>query len=226
MSSPAIINEPVDVHALEQACGGLPLFPLPNVVFIPHSLLPLHVFEPRYRALVRYCLDRHRFMAVPRLLPGWENDYEGRPPVYNTAGVGRIIRHQELADGRFYIVLEGLHRAEIRQETDDSRSFRLAEAQLISLPSARPETLRSTIQRARMMVAQLLSQGIGQDAGLEHLLESDLSADELLDRLAHASIRDPSTRQTYLETARLEQRTEMVTSALANALTSSDALEA
>ena len=226
MSSPSIINDPVDVHALERACGELPLFPLPNVVFIPHSLLPLHVFEPRYRALVRYCLDRHCFMAVPRLQPGWENDYEGRPPVYPTAGVGRIIRHQELADGRFYVVLEGLRRAEIRTEADESRSFRLAEVRLLSPPSAPPETLRSAIQRARMMVAQLLSQGIGKDAGLEQLLEWDLPADELLDRLAHASMREPDTRQTYLETTALEQRTEMVTSALANALASSDALEA
>jgi Lon protease-like protein len=165
-------------------------------------------------------------MAVPRLLPGWENDYEGRPPVFATVGVGRVIRHQELPDGRFYIVLEGLSRAEITQETDTSRSFRLAKARLISLPSAQPEVLQTTVHRVRMMVAQLLSQGIGKDAGLKQLLEWDLSADELLDRLAHTSIRDPDARQAYLEAAGLEQRTDMVTSALAEALASSDALEA
>ena len=165
-------------------------------------------------------------MAVPRLQPGWENDYEGRPPIFSRVGVGRVIRHQELPDGRFYIVLEGLRRAEITQETDRSRSFRLAEAQLISPLSAQSNKHQGTIGRVKMLVAQLLAQGIGRDAGLEQLLEWDLPVDELLDRLAHASIRDPEERQSYLETAALSQRTEIVTSALAAALISPEALNA
>lgn len=66
----------------------LPLFPLPETVFFPHTLLPLHVFEPRYRAMVADCLAGEKRMVVVRLLPGWEQDYYGRPPIHTVAGAG------------------------------------------------------------------------------------------------------------------------------------------
>jgi len=58
---------------------SLPLFPLPETIFFPHTLLPLHIFEPRYRATVADCLVGVKRMGVVRLLPGWELDYYGRP---------------------------------------------------------------------------------------------------------------------------------------------------
>ncbi|HEY8427238.1 MAG TPA: LON peptidase substrate-binding domain-containing protein, partial [Sandaracinaceae bacterium] len=86
MSAPAI--EPLR----EDELAALPIFPLPSVVLFPGSVLPLHVFEPRYRAMMEDCVSRGpRAMAVALLRPGWERDYEGRPPVYEIAGAGRIV---------------------------------------------------------------------------------------------------------------------------------------
>ncbi len=90
--------------------ASLPIFPLPNCVLLPGGLLPLHVFEPRYRDLARDCLAGNHFMGVARLRPGFEQTYYGRPPVYERFGVGRIIslRRRLLRFCRFALVLRGV----------------------------------------------------------------------------------------------------------------------
>jgi len=75
------------------ALSSLPMFPLPNCVLLPGGLLPLHVFEPRYRELTRDCLAGHQFMGIARLRPGFETTYYGRPPVYERFGVGNDVGH-------------------------------------------------------------------------------------------------------------------------------------
>ena len=72
------MRETFDPGALTE----LPIFPLPNCVLLPGGLLPLHVFEPRYRELTRDCLATHHLMGVARLRPGYEQTYYGNPPVY------------------------------------------------------------------------------------------------------------------------------------------------
>ena len=71
----------------------LPLFPLPNVVLFPNVFLPLHIFEPRYRAMVADALKGDRLIGMVLLRPGWESDYEGRPPVFPTGCAGLITTH-------------------------------------------------------------------------------------------------------------------------------------
>ena len=67
----------------------LPIFPLPEVTFFPHTFLPLHVFETRYRAMVQDALARDHRIAVVRLRPGYEARYEGKPPVFSVCEIGR-----------------------------------------------------------------------------------------------------------------------------------------
>jgi len=90
--------------------GEIPVFPLPNVVFFPHVSLGLHIFEPRYRQMTEDALASDRLMAVTLLQAGWEQDYEGSPPVHVVACAGIIQEHQRLPDGRFNIRLFGLSR--------------------------------------------------------------------------------------------------------------------
>ncbi len=67
------------------------IFPLPNVVFFPHTLLPLHIFERRYRQMLADCLAGERRLAMALLRPGWEAGYHGRPAIYAVAGAGEIV---------------------------------------------------------------------------------------------------------------------------------------
>src|ERR671925_1990155 len=110
---------------------SLPLFPLPNVVLFPNVFLPLHIFEPRYREMVADALESDRMIGMVLLRPGWERDYEGRPPVYDIGCSGVITHVERLQDGRYNIVLRGMERFRILGE-DQSRSYRRATIESIS----------------------------------------------------------------------------------------------
>lgn len=109
--------------------GIVPVFPLPTTVFFPGVALPLHVFEPRYRALVHDAAQGEGLIAVATLLPGWEKDYEGAPAFHPLATVGRLGPVAELPDGRSNILLYGLERARLEEEYGD-RPYRLAQARV------------------------------------------------------------------------------------------------
>jgi Lon protease-like protein len=85
----------------------LPLFPLPNIVFFPHTRLPLHVFEPRYRQMVEDALESDQRFGIVLLRPGWESEYFGTPAVYEHGTVGTIENAVPLEDGRYNIVVRG-----------------------------------------------------------------------------------------------------------------------
>src|SRR5207237_9984441 len=99
----------------------LPLFPLPNVVLFPNVFLPLHIFEPRYREMIADALAADRMIGMVLLRPGWESDYDGRPPVYRVGCSGVITHADRLPDGRYTIVPTGVDRFGI---FDDARAGR------------------------------------------------------------------------------------------------------
>src|SRR5205814_3835065 len=103
----------------------LPLFPLPNVVLFPNVFLPLHIFEPRYREMVADAVASDRLIGMVLLRPGWDKDYEGRPPIYAVGCSGVMTHVERLPDGRYNIVLRGLKRFRILEE-DHERSYRRA----------------------------------------------------------------------------------------------------
>ena len=94
----------------------LPLFPLPNIVFFPHTRLPLHVFEPRYRQMVQDALEADQRFGIVLLRPGWEADYFGAPAVYDFGTLGTIEQAVPLEDGRYNIVVRGDVRFRILDE--------------------------------------------------------------------------------------------------------------
>ncbi len=117
--------------------AALSIFPLPDATLFPGAPLPLHVFEPRYRALVRDALAGSKVLAVARLKPGFESDYDGRPPVFDVCGAGRILEHVALADGRYHIMLRGVARVRILRELPPAQEYRVVRAEVIAdLPVA------------------------------------------------------------------------------------------
>src|SRR5579863_8721437 len=161
------MRQPDDTHGPlgpsdAAALSALPIFPLPNCVLLPGGLLPLHVFEPRYRELTRDCLAGHHLMGVARLRTGYQTQYQGRPPVFERCGVGRIICSEELPDGRFALLLRGVARVEIARELPAERSYRRVEARLLEDHYADRAVLRD--HRAKLIalcdrLAEVLDQG-------------------------------------------------------------------
>lgn len=94
----------------------LPLFPLPNIVFFPHTRLPLHVFEPRYRQMVADTLETDSRFGIVLLREGWEADYFGAPAVHGFGTLGTIEQAVPLEDGRYNIVVRGDVRFRILEE--------------------------------------------------------------------------------------------------------------
>ncbi len=92
--------------------------------------LPLHVFEPRYRALVRDALETHRTIGMALLRPGYETEYEARPPIYPLGCVGAIVEEERLADGRYNLVLRGRSRFRVLEERDGG-PYRLARVEAL-----------------------------------------------------------------------------------------------
>ncbi len=116
---------------------ALPVFPLPNAVLLPGMMLPLNVFEPRYLSLVDHVLDQGGHLGIPLLRPGYQDDYDGRPAHEEVFGLGRLISHQRLPDGRRFIRVEGIGRARRLEELPARDDFR--ELRVEVLPEAGPE---------------------------------------------------------------------------------------
>src|SRR4029453_16041386 len=88
----------------------IPIFPLPNVVLFPNVFLPLHIFEPRYRAMIKDALASARIIGMGLRRRGFGADSAGGPPVYPIGCAGLITHSEPLTDGRFNIVLRGLEK--------------------------------------------------------------------------------------------------------------------
>jgi len=111
--------------------GKVRLFPLPDLVMFPHVMQPLHIYEPRYRDLLNAALDSDGLIAMSMLAPGWEADYDGRPPLMPTACLGKVVTHQRQDNGHYNILLLGLRRIRIERELPAEHSYREAEVKLL-----------------------------------------------------------------------------------------------
>ena len=147
------MSKPFDVREqLAAFTGWAPLFPLPNVVHFPHLLLPLHIFEPRYRQMVGDSLTGSRLIAMALLKPGWVTT-EGSPPIHDTVCLGRITAEQTAPDGRYYLVVQGLSRARIVREEASDRPYRVAELTLHPDPETPASEAAAAAQRRRLIGA-------------------------------------------------------------------------
>lgn len=209
-----------DIGELMTAVEAIPLFPLPGTVFIPHTLLPLHVFEPRYRDLVDDAIKGSGYIAVPRLKPGWERNYDGAPPVFTTAGFGKVVRYDPLPDGRANIVILGLGRIGIRHELKPDTLYRVAEGSLMDdhFPESGEAAVEASVARLRMMLAQIMAGRPGLMERLEPLLSKDMASVPMVNGLAHLLLPDVDARQRFLELDGVEERLEIVETMLAGAL--------
>jgi len=141
----------------------IPLFPLPGVVLFPGTLLPLHIFEPRYRALVAHALESDRLIGMAMISGDIPEEILGLPPIHALGGAGTIVEHERLADGRYNIILEGTFRFRILRE-EGSRPFRTAtveEAPTDPFPSGAEEQTALAIALRVLPGTRLLAQVTG-----------------------------------------------------------------
>ncbi|MCC9608846.1 LON peptidase substrate-binding domain-containing protein [Blastopirellula sp. JC732] len=102
------------------------LFPLPNLVLFPGVLQPLYIFEPRYRELLERAKGDDGRIAMALLKPGWQQQYEESPALYDIVCIGEIVACQTHDDGTSNILLRGSKRAKILHEIDSPGAYRMA----------------------------------------------------------------------------------------------------
>src|SRR5688572_7083299 len=174
----------------------IPIFPLPNVVLFPNVFLPLHIFEPRYRAMVRDALASDRIVGMVLLRPGFEADYAGRPPVYPIGCAGLITHSEPLSDGRYNIVLRGLEKFRMTRE-EGGQPYRLAQVE--ALAEAVADNDKPAMHEHRRRLESLLAAAMEHRGSGEPKLPPNISDDDLVNALAQYLALEPIERQALLE---------------------------
>jgi len=186
-----------------------PLFPLPHGALLPGELLPLHVFEPRYRSMLDAVRRGERIIAIATLLPGWEGDYHGRPPVAAVVGLGRMVKDRVNTDGTSDIVLHGLLRGEITSEVG-GRPWRIARVLVRSDDLHAAEAFRLRRDFLTGLAARLKNSRLSWD------LTASFDAGSLADRIASSLELQPDQRVSVLQALPPEQRVQLVLELLAD----------
>jgi Lon protease-like protein len=193
----------------------LPIFPLARTVLMPGALLPLHVFEPRYRALLAHCVGSHGLMGIATLDLGRPASTPTRPPLFPEIGVGAVVSHQPLPDGRSNIVLQYVGRGILEEELPTEALFREVRCRFEE-PDA--DGFGRAVTSLEQLVLQLGTLLPAASAEARKLV--DLEPMELVDALARRAFGSTEEQRRYLSAARLVDRVAMVEEYLATFLLS------
>jgi hypothetical protein len=205
------------VRLTKEELAGLAMFPLSEVVLLPHALLPLHIFEPRYRAMTRAAIEEDRPIAMALPLDG-SVDEEGRIRVCKTAGVGRILQHESLPDGRYNILLLGMGRVHIEKELDVDTPYRKVRAVLAPGRTQDRRTLESLFRSVHelMLAIRPIEPKVAME--LVRMLDESDGREAAVDRIASMFFPDVARRQVLLEESVVERRLAMVVDRMAQYL--------
>ncbi len=203
----------MDRDALAHACHALPIFPLPGIVLMPGAALPLHVFEDRYRQLIRDVLAVDGVMAVPQIHGEQESKHLGQPTLYPYTAVGRIGGHQELPDGRFNVIIHPLGRVLLLGDVLGPGGYRIADAELLDDLPYIPSRLEAVGNRVRMLMAPLLAR-MSEGAGAVQKALTGMPAMRVAEGLAPIVLADAEARQAFLADNDPIGRAEIVEAAI------------
>ncbi|MBN2575743.1 MAG: LON peptidase substrate-binding domain-containing protein [Deltaproteobacteria bacterium] len=198
-------------RTLARALRRLPLFPLEDVVLFPHSMIPLYVFEARYRKMVRDVLAGNRLLAISLQLEKEDPSGDSPPRVAAIASVGELVLAQELPDGRFNLVVRGRARIAIDEELPSDEPYRVVAAH--EIPDDPPATLPDLAEADTALRA--LVTGLAEsipDGGdlLKHVAAAQETPAALANVMAASLVADARTRQRLLETTDVYERLEQL----------------
>ena len=182
----------------------IPLFPLPETTLFPGVSRPLLIYEPRYRAMIADALKGDRIVGMVRLRPGFEKDYDGRPPIYAVGCAGRIVKYEQLPDGRYVILLQGLTAFRVLSE-NQRKPYRLGRVEVV--PDRLEEQDRLTLRSLRNRLISLLVKVL--PFGVE-LPDASLEDDEFINVVAQNLPMSEDDRQDLLERPSVLERARVL----------------
>ena len=195
----------------ERRLQGLPLLPLPDHVLLPHTLVPFHIHEDRFKELAEHCVSGSRLLVVSGLKPGWEEDYLGSPAAWRVGCLAKVVNEERQRDGSLTLFVHGLSRVRVRDYAQ-LEPFRLANIEVLEDTSHRVPDGEIASDRLRTMLGELV-RALGP-AGKP--MRNGLSA--LTHRTTAMLIPEPEARQRVLEMRCPLARAEVLTERLGGLL--------
>jgi hypothetical protein len=203
------------------------IFPLPNCVLFPGVVQPLHIFEPRYRKMMADVVGEdegsRRAMAMALLKPGWEKAYYGCPPIYDMACVGRVIAQEQLEDGKYNLLLQGVARVRVkseRQRSGEWGAYRLGMLEPVIETGTSAGGAHEALQRKvlRELFEKTALRDLTVTPALAALFEDDKTDQDcarvplgrLIDALAFSLVQEVEAKQKLLEQVNAAARTELL----------------
>ena len=202
-----------DADAIGLIETAVPLFPLPNVVLFPRAVLPLHIFEERYKAMTAQALAGNRLIAMALLRPGWEANYYAKPAIDPIVCVGQIVSSERLEDGKYNFLLHGLTRAKILSE-EPSTPFRTAHLKPLNESPVMEIDLTNERQRLIEILCREPLASLPQTAQLKRIVSSPLTTGEVADLIAFHVLTNMNFKQSILADTDIPRRVSRVIDAL------------
>jgi Lon protease-like protein len=184
--------------------GQLPVMPLPGAVLFPHALLPLYIFEPRYRQMLQHALQHHRMFCVTLIKPSCP-EWHAAEDFFQLATVGLIRACVGRGDGTSNLILQGLQRvrfASFKQETP----FPIAKIDVVEWRDATTVETEALGAKVLELYSSLKSNGRQLPAKIDRYLAELRDLEMLADLIASTFVNDPLRRQRVLEERSLNQR--------------------
>ena len=200
------------------AIREIPLFPLGNVVLFPGAAVPLHIFEPRYRQMTADAIEGERLIGMVAVRPEAAHGMAGDPPVYDIGCAGFIEQHQQLADGRYQIVLRATHRFRVEQELPrtEKRLYRVARVE--ELPEAEGDLAAAGALRSRIVehLEEIAHHalGAGGSHGFDPARLDALDPASFVNGVAQSIALPPQEKQGLLDADTIEERMRRLEGAL------------
>ena len=187
------------------------LFPLPNLVLFPGVIQALHIFEPRYRAMIEDALKADELIAMALVKPGLQSELSIRPELCDTVCIGKIVTHAQLEDGRYNLLLLGARRAKIVAEIDHDMPYRMAEVELCRDRYDCTDDESAALRLAIMAEFRELATRHPEldDESLEQLLSENLPLGQLIDLIAYSCNAKPIDQQKLLGALDIRRRAEL-----------------
>jgi uncharacterized protein len=189
-----------------QTAKRLSIFPLAGALLFPRMQLPLHLFEPRYRALVSDAMARDRLIGMIQPKPPTTEAEVERPQLFDMGCVGKIAHVEAMDDGRYNIVLEGQARFRLVRELDVTTPFRQVEAVLEELPDDQPlaSIQRADLERESRRFAEAQGYAVDWEA------VGRLDDEALVNGIAQIAPFDAAAKQALLEAGDLATRADLI----------------
>ena len=175
----------------------LPVMVLPGAMMFPHALLPLYIFEPRYRAMLAHCLAGPRMFCVAMVKPGLD-EARGADDFFHTAGCGLVRACVGKDDGTSNLILQGLARVRFTGFVQE-KPFRIAEVEEVRSQGAASVEAEALGAKVLELCQQFKERGMQMPGPLDTFLAHLTNLDKLADLVAHAFVGDPFARQQLLE---------------------------